>query len=64
MFVRLAKRRVPEGRHEIARGVSPGYEAQKNNKPRRGGTKTILSILSIHVPTWVGKMNMVGQNRE
>ena len=39
--IRLAKREAPEGRHERARGVSPGYDVpKKTNKPRRGGTKT------------------------
>jgi len=36
----LAKREAPAGRHEIARGVSPGYGVPKKSiKPRRGGTK-------------------------
>ena len=39
--IRLAKREAPEGGHERARGVSPGYDVpKKTNKPRRGGTKT------------------------
>ena len=40
-YTRLAKREAPAGRHEIARGVSPGYDVpKKSNKPRRVGTKT------------------------
>ena len=35
----MANAKAPEGRHEIARGASPGYDAKKTNKPRRGGTK-------------------------
>jgi hypothetical protein len=34
----MAKRQAPEGRHEIARGLSPASDQTKKHKPRRGGT--------------------------
>ena len=36
----LGQAEALEGRHAIARGVSPGLEATIKHKPRRGGTKT------------------------
>jgi hypothetical protein len=47
---RLAKREAPEGRHERARGVSPGYDVPKKQTNPGGAAQK---------QTWMDRINRV-----